>query len=98
MSTLTFGRFTVRIGLRHDNPAFPVYLVFVKGKLIGKSFSVPDRSACEWLERQNALDRVTYAEASAPPKTHTLRGVALLRRGRPKKASTTALELDTEPA
>lgn len=94
MSTITFGRFTVRIGLRPDNPAFPVYLVFVKGKLIGKSFSVPDRSACEWLERQNALDRVTYAESSAQPKTQALRGVALLRRGRPKKASTQVLEVE----
>ena len=94
MSTLTFGRFTVRIGLRPDNPAFPVYLVFVKGKLIGRSFSIPDSSACEWLERQNALDRVTYAETSAPPKTAPLRGVALPRRGRPKKASTQALEVE----
>jgi hypothetical protein len=64
MNTLTFGKYIVRVGLRCDNPAFPVYLVYVGNRLIGKSFSVPDEGCCRWLERQDG-----YAQASAKLKT-----------------------------
>ncbi len=46
------GKYTVRLGLRRDNPAFPTYLVFIGHILIGKSFSRVDEDACRWLERQ----------------------------------------------
>jgi hypothetical protein len=52
-TTYQLGRFLVRIALRPDNPAFACYIVFWKNKLIGKQFSRPNRSDCEWLERQS---------------------------------------------
>ncbi len=54
------GKYLVRIGLRQDNPAFPTYLVYLGHILIGKSFSMVDQSACEWLERQQR-DQTFYA-------------------------------------
>lgn len=74
--TLTLDKFTVRAGLRPDNPAFPVYLVFIGERLIGKSFSLPDLECCRWLERQ-ITDRLVYAASSATLKEYSNR-----RRGR----------------
>lgn len=74
---ITYEKFTVRVGLRPDNPAFPVYLVFIGTNLIGKSFSLPDLECCRWLERQHAADRVVYAESSATLKSYSTR-----RRGK----------------
>lgn len=69
-TTLTMGPYTVRIGLRRDNPAFPVYLVYLGERFIGRSFSMPDQGCCRWLEHQ------IYAGTSAPEKRMALRGVA----------------------
>ena len=80
--TWKLGRFTVRQGVRPDNPAFAVYMVFVGEKLIGRSFSVPDRGCCEWLQRQHAADRPVYATQSAQPKKGILRGVAKIPKPR----------------
>jgi hypothetical protein len=77
--TLVFkiGKYTVRRQARPDNPAWPCYWVFIDGDVvIGKSFSVPDLSCCEWLERQER-DRTIYAYTSAPA-----RDVSGARRGR----------------
>lgn len=76
------GPFVVRQAVRPDNPAWPAYLVFRGEKLVGKSFSMPDLDACQWLERQ-ARDEVRYAESSAklPDKgrVHALRGLEKAR-------------------
>jgi len=45
------GKYTVRAGLRPDNPLFPVYIIFKGKRLIGRQFSVPSLTDCEWLER-----------------------------------------------
>lgn len=58
--TFILGKYTVRLGLRRDNPAFPLYLVFLGHVLIGKSFSRVDEDACRWLERQQR-DQTFYA-------------------------------------
>lgn len=58
--TFLLGKYAVRLGLRRDNPAFPVYLVFLGHVLIGKSFSRVDEGACQWLERQQR-DQTFYA-------------------------------------
>lgn len=50
---MTVGRFTVHISIRPDNPAFPVYVVMADGLVIGRQFSMPSQSDCEWLERQS---------------------------------------------
>lgn len=81
-ATFEIGPYTVRIGLRHDNPAWPLYLVFRREKLIGKHFSRPGLSDCEWLERNNA-----YAKTSRWPETSEGRPIwnTPKRRGRPRK-------------
>ncbi len=54
------GKYTVRLGMRRDNPAFPVFEVFIGHVMIGKSFSRVDEGACRWLERQQR-DQTGYA-------------------------------------
>lgn len=56
------GRYTVRQQPHFDNPAFPQYLVFLKDRLIGKQFSVPSESDCQWLERQAAAEKLSYTD------------------------------------
>lgn len=46
------GRYLVKVRLRTDNPAFPVYMIFLGHVMIGKSFSMVDEGACRWLEQQ----------------------------------------------
>jgi hypothetical protein len=65
-ATLKIGRYIVRIGLRRDNPSFPVYLVFLGDRLIGRQFSVPSLSDCDWIERQ-----ANYAAPSKRPRRHS---------------------------
>lgn len=68
------GPYKVQQQPRFDNPYWPVYLVTRGDRLIGKSFSIPTLSDCEWLERQ------VYAEPKKddwPPK---LRGLAKERK------------------
>lgn len=72
--TTILGRFTVRPAIRTDNPAFPVYLVFLGDVLIGKSFSIPDIGCCEWLELQQR-EQTMYAYSSAKLKTHTSKAI-----------------------
>lgn len=57
------GEFTVRIGLRPDNPAFPCYIIFKGAVLVGKQFSYPTLEDCRWLERS-----AQYAERSEHAK------------------------------
>mgnify|MGYP001560074468 CR=1 FL=1 len=66
------GRFRIVIRLRIDNPAFPQYLIYVGYKLVGKQFSVPTVSDCEWLERQEAMERLVYAQQSARLFEHSI--------------------------
>lgn len=83
--TWDIGPFTIRQAVRPDNPAWPVYLVSRGDKLVGKSFSMPDLSACQWLERQTK-DETIYATDSAklPDKgrKHTLRGRRAIDKAR----------------
>lgn len=80
-ATFEVGRYLVVQRPRPDNPAWPVYIVFLKDKLVGKSFSRPDIGCCDWLNRQKN-DEVRYAE---PNRAHAylfkLRGVAVEKRG-----------------
>ena len=63
--TWLIAKFTIRQQPRFDNPYWAKYSVYVNGKLIGNSFSVPDLGCCEWLERTNGV----YAEPSQQAKT-----------------------------
>lgn len=65
------GRYTVRATLRLDNPAFARYVIVRGEKIIGTSFSVPDRDWCEAIERLAKWGR--YVENSAPPKSYSYR-------------------------
>ena len=62
---MTLGKFSVVVRIRLDNPAFPQYLVYDGLYLVGKQFSIPTLSDCEWLARQQAVDRLVYAERSS---------------------------------
>lgn len=54
------GHYIVKVRLRTDNPAFPVYMIFLGHVMIGKSFSMVDEGACRWLEQQQR-DQTFYA-------------------------------------
>ena len=78
------GRFTVQQRPRFDNPAFAVYIVFLGERLIGKQFSRPSRSDCEWLRRTNGV----YAKQSRAleiSKGRPIWNANPRRRGRPRK-------------
>jgi hypothetical protein len=44
------GPYQVQQRPRPDNPGWAVYIVLRRGKLIGKSFSIPDLGCCRWLQ------------------------------------------------
>lgn len=72
------GRFTVQQRPRPDSPAWAVYIVFLGDKLIGRQFSTPTVSDCEWLERQQH-DEIVYARQSAALLKYTV----FTKQGRP---------------
>lgn len=93
-TTYQAGPYTVRIALRHDNPAFAKYLIFRGDALVAKQFSRPSESDCRWLEQNEGL----YAETSRAMELSLLTGiewtidekrlrggVSTKRRGRPRK-------------
>lgn len=45
------GQYTVSVRPRPDNPGWPVYVVFIGERFVGKSFSRPDEECCRFLER-----------------------------------------------
>ncbi len=69
---MILGKFSVVIRIRLDNPAFPQYLVYDGQFLVGKQFSVPTLSDCEWLARQQAVGRLVYAEQSSRLFEHSV--------------------------
>lgn len=56
---MTLGKYTIRIGLRPDNPAFPKYIILVGEKIVGVQFSMPSITDCQWHEHQRGV----YAKA-----------------------------------
>lgn len=90
VDTLIFdiGRFTVRQQPRFDSSGWAQYLVFLDGALIGKSFSWPGESDCEWLLVQQR-DQTMYA-FSATRLNNDRSGFkrSLGRRDRGKRSST----------
>lgn len=97
MSTIILGPYTLRIGIRIDNPAFPSYLVYRGTTFIGKQFSMPSQSDCEWLESNSG----TYARESSSLEISRGRPIwnAKKRTGRPtneaRAARAAAQELAT---
>lgn len=80
-STFTLGRFTVCVRPRFDSPAWAVYIVYLGERLIGKQFSRPSLSDCQWLKRNNG----TYATVSRYPTLEGSRGCYVYgKRGRPR--------------
>lgn len=62
--TFVVGKYTVIQRPRLDSPGWGQYCVYVEGILIGKSFSMPNEDACQWLERQQR-EQTFYAYSSA---------------------------------
>jgi hypothetical protein len=77
------GRFTVWQKPRFDSPAWPQYIIYLAGRLIGKSFSRPDEQCCERLEKYGP-EAVSAAMESAMETVKAyrtpLRGVCKERR------------------
>ena len=73
---MTLGKYTIRVGLRRDNPAFPQYQIFKNGHLVGVQFSMPCLSDCQWHEHQ----RGEYAKPTNRPEGYSAHQV--WRRGR----------------
>lgn len=82
MSQITLGVYSVRVGLRPDNPAFPSYLVYKGDDFIGKQFSMPSEEDCRWLERQRGV----YATAEQSKKDFKKYGREYRKQGRPSNA------------
>lgn len=49
--TFQVGRFTVHQRVRPDNPFWPVYIVTLADRIVGRNFSQPNEGDCEWLLR-----------------------------------------------
>jgi hypothetical protein len=76
------GRYIVRQAIRSDNPAFPCYMIFRADKLVGRSFSVPDRDWCEAIERITATGRYVTGTFVLKSYSYRLRGVAAKKHSR----------------
>lgn len=50
-TSFELGGYTVRICLRRDNPAFPIFMIYRGAIFIGRHMSRPGLSDCERLER-----------------------------------------------
>lgn len=86
--SLQLGPYTVCCTLRRDNPHWPHYLIFRREKLIGKQFSMPCRSDCEWHERRKG--EYAKAEESRQEFKKYGRGDFGRPRGRPRGRPTNA--------
>ena len=62
-TTITLGRYTVHVGIRHDNPHFPKYTIYRDTRYIGTQFSMPSESDCQWIESNDG-----YAKDSRSPQ------------------------------
>ena len=84
MSSTIFdvGPFTVTVGVRPDNPSFACYIICRGTKLIGKQFSYPSLTDCQWFEKQKGVyaDRSENATQAYGWTASTAR-----RRGRQRK-------------
>lgn len=95
-STFTVGKFTVQQRPRFDNPAFAVYIVMLAGEFIGKQFSMPSITDCQWLQRENSPNvtditskRAIQINGATPADERRLRAgqAPASHRGRPKRAA-----------
>lgn len=75
--TFQIGPYVIRQRPRSDSPGWGQYLVFLGDVLIGKSFSMPSESDCQWLETQQR-GQTFYAYSSAKLKDVT--GLRRLKR------------------
>lgn len=57
---MTLGKYTILQTLRRDNPAFALYLICVGEREIGRQFSMPCLSDCQWLESQKDAAHPSY--------------------------------------
>lgn len=58
------GQYTILERPRTDNPAWPVYIIRIGLKVVGRGFSKPSLSDCEWLAAQEKHHEPVYAEPS----------------------------------
>lgn len=65
------GPYTVRCSVRPDNPAWPQYIVMLRGKIIGKQFSRPSLEDCRWLERHEGV-YATESRWIEPSRNHRI--------------------------
>lgn len=78
------GQFTIQQRPRPDNPSWAVYVVLLHARVIGRQFSVPTQSDCEWLQRQRA-EELVYAAQSEYSKSDSTYSVQRIRGGQATK-------------
>lgn len=65
-----------------------LYRIFLRGVLIGKCYSMPSQSDCEWLERQQrAQTMYAYSTAPIPDPAHRWAKDNAFRRNKRSRAS-----------
>lgn len=69
------GRFTVREQPRPDNPYWPVYIVILNDRIVGKGFSKPNESDCQWMLANTRDGDLVYANPSVAkiPRTYRVK-------------------------
>jgi hypothetical protein len=80
-STFTLGAYTIRQQGMFDNPAWSIFLIFLKDKLIGRQISYPALSDCRFHEIRHGV----YAHHHES-HSHSA-GYIISRCGRPRKKS-----------
>ena len=63
----SIGPYRVQQRPRFDNPAWAVYVVMRGEDLIGKTFSIPSLSDCQWLERNGG----EYSKTTRPSRRYS---------------------------
>jgi hypothetical protein len=54
-STFTISVFTIKQKPLFDNPAFAVFLIFLKDRLVGRQISYPTLTDCRWHEQRHGV-------------------------------------------
>lgn len=82
--TYQIGKFTIRQQPHFDNPAFAQYLVYFGERLVGKQFSAPSESDCEWLSRQTDIECPRYADRRSRGRRYSTGGYTTRNAEKPQ--------------
>lgn len=79
---LEIGAYRVLQQPLRGNPYWATHWIYRAGKLIGRLFSMPSLTDCEWMERQAKTPETYRWAENGEEKRARLRGVAKTRKRR----------------